>query len=543
MVASKYKRCVRFEDGLRDNLRVLIAPQMEGEFSVLVKKANIVENVKRTERQNRERESSKNKRYSKPSSSVQRPRKKARSDGPVRVGALVSFVVLTGLQLYSDCGRRYPDECWRRSRACLRCGSIEHRIRECLLRVDQVQAPISDPIQPQRIVQQSPKGRGQARGGNAPGRGVGQIEVRQPALVYVAHRREDRDVPDVITGTFSIFDVPYLALIDIGSIHSYAASTVSESLGISVESTTSEIIVLSPLGQSVWLVKHRVSLDCATKKVVLRTEEDEEVVVIRERRDYLSNVISMLVAEKLVRKGCETYLAYVSVSGSGDSSVGDIRTTFFLRSYRDYLLIGEVEFEIELLLGTAPVSISPSRMAPKELAELKAQLQELLDRDFICSSVSPWEAPVLFFKNKDETIRMCIDYRQLNKLTVKNKYPFQRTNDLFNQFRGASVFFKIDLRSGYHQLRLKEVDVHKTTFRTRYGHYEFLVMPFGLTNAPVAFKDLMNRVFQPYLDQFVIFFIDNILVYSKIGDEHDEHIRVVLQILREKQLYAKFSKV
>ncbi|KAG8481374.1 hypothetical protein CXB51_026156 [Gossypium anomalum] len=167
----------------------------------------------------------------------------------------------------------------------------------------------------------------------------------------------------------------------------------------------------------------------------------------------------------------------------------------------------EVEFGIDLLPGTAPVSIAPYRMAPKELVELKAQIQELLDRGFIRPSISPWGAPVLFVKKKDGTMRMCIDYRQLNKLTIKNKYPLPRIDDLFDQLKGASVFSKIDLRSGYHQLRVKEEDIHKTAFRTRYGHYEFLVMPFGLTNAPAAFMDLMNRVFQPYLDQFVVVFM------------------------------------
>ena len=137
---------------------------------------------------------------------------------------------------------------------------------------------------------------------------------------------------------------------------------------------------------------------------------------------------------------------------------------------------------------------------------------------------------------------MCIDYRQINKVTVKNKYPLPRIEDLFDQLRGASVFLKIDLRSGYYQLRVKEVDVPKTAFRTRYGHYEFLVMPFGLTNAPATFMDLMNRVFRPYLDQFVVVFIDDILVYSKDAQEHEHHLRIVLQTLRENKLFAKLSK-
>ncbi|XP_016727991.1 uncharacterized protein [Gossypium hirsutum] len=272
------------------------------------------------------------------------------------------------------------------------------------------------------------------RGREAPDRGAGHTEVRQPALVYAARRREDGDAPNVITGTFLIFNVSYIVLIDVGSTHSYVTYTITENLGIPVENNSNGITILNPLGQSVrvnkyfrdvplevqgvifladlmklpfeefdlilgmdWLVKHRVSLDCAAKRVVLRTEEDEEIVVIRERQNYLSNEISALRDEKLVRKGCEAYLAYISVSEFEGSSVKDIKMVkHFPDVFPDELPrlppSHEVKFEIELLLGTTPVSITSYGMAPKELVELKAQIQELLDRGFIRPSVFPWGA-------------------------------------------------------------------------------------------------------------------------------------------------------
>ena len=145
-------------------------------------------------------------------------------------------------------------------------------------------------------------------------------------------------------------------------------------------------------------------------------------------------------------------------------------------------------------------------------------------------------------KKKDKTLRLCIDYRQLDKVTIKNRYPLPRIDDLFDQLRGARVYSKIDLRTSYHQLRVRDIDIPKAGFRTRYGHFEFTVMPFGLTNALAAFMDLMHRVFQPYLDQFVVVFMDDILIYSQSEREHEYHLRIVLQLLRDHQLYAKFSK-
>jgi len=179
----------------------------------------------------------------------------------------------------------------------------------------------------------------------------------------------------------------------------------------------------------------------------------------------------------------------------------------------------EVEFPIDLVLGTKPVSMTPYRMSASELAELKKQLEDLFDKKFVRPSVSPWGAPVLLVKKKDGNMRLCIDYRQLNKVTIKNRYPLSRIDDLMDQLVGARVFSKIDLRSGYHQIKVKDEDMQKTAFRTRYGHYEYTVMPFGVTNAPGVFMEYINRIFHAFLDRFVVVFIDDILLYSKTEEE------------------------
>ena len=166
-----------------------------------------------------------------------------------------------------------------------------------------------------------------------------------------------------------------------------------------------------------------------------------------------------------------------------------------------------------------------------ELNELKLQVKELMDKNYIRPSVFPWGAPVIFIKKKDDTLHLCIDYRQLNKMTIKNRYPFPRIDDLFDHLRGATVFSKIDLRSSYHQVWIRDEDIFKTTFRTRYGHYEFVVMPFGLTNSLTIFMCLMNNLLHKYLDKFVVVFIDEILIYSKSKEVHEQHLKIVLQEL------------
>ena len=290
------------------------------------------------------------------------------------------------------------------------------------------------------------------------------------------------------------------------------------------------------------LIKHHAIVNCFTKEVEFDVPNQARIVFRGEPKIMSTCLIFAIKGCKMIQKGCEAYLAYVIDTRKTEVKLEDIPVVNEFQDVFPVELLGlppdrDVEFTIELLPGTAPISVTPYRMASTELRELKTQLQELLEKGYIRPSISPWGAPVLFVKKKDSTLRLCIDYRQLNRVTIKNKYPLPRFDDLFDQLQGARVFSKIDLRSGYHQLRIANADVPKTAFRTRYGHFEFLVMPFGLTNMA-----LMNKVFQPYLHKFVIVFIDDILVYSRDEEEHANHMRLVLQTLREKQLYAKFNK-
>nr|GEY26864.1 retrotransposon protein, putative, Ty3-gypsy subclass [Tanacetum cinerariifolium] len=206
----------------------------------------------------------------------------------------------------------------------------------------------------------------------------------------------------------------------------------------------------------------------------------------------------------------------------------------------------QVEFRIDLIPGAAPVARAPYRLAPSKMKELAEQLQELTNKGFIRPSSSPWEAPVLFVKKKYGSFWMCIDYRELNKLTVKNRYPLPRIDDLFDQLQGSSVYSKIDLRSGYHQWRVREEDIPKTAFRTRYSHYEFQVMPFGLTNAPAMFMDLMNRMCKPYLDKFrekvIAYASRQLKIHEKNYTTHDLELGAVVFALKIWRHYLYGTK-
>ncbi|KAM2950713.1 hypothetical protein COP2_000296 [Malus domestica] len=288
-----------------------------------------------------------------------------------------------------------------------------------------------------------------------------------------------------------------------------------------------------------WLHYNRAKIDCYGKTVTFHRPGLLEVTFVGEPSGVRHGVISAMEAKRLLSKGCQGCLAHVVLNDNTPSSVEDVRVVrHFLDVFPDDLpglsSDKDVEFTIDLLPGTDPISLTSYRMAHAESRELKVQLQELVDKGFIQPTTSPWGAPVLFVRKKDETLRLCIDYKQLNRVTIKNRYLLPRIDDLFDQLRGAYVFFKIDLRSVYYQLKIKSEVIPKTAFRTRYGYYEFLVMPFGLTNIPATFMDLMNQEFQPYLDRFVIVFIDDILVFEwilkrqqlwRIGNNHEPSLR------------------
>jgi hypothetical protein len=259
-----------------------------------------------------------------------------------------------------------------------------------------------------------------------------------------------------------------------------------------------------------WLSRHHAMIDVSARAIEIHSPMDGEITL------YLPD------------QGCTRSCAFALI----ESPVERIPVVceyldVFLEELPGMQPDRDIEFAIELQPGIAPISKRPYRMPPAKLAELKKQLQELLDKGFIRPSTSPWGCPALFVKKKDESLRLCVDYRPLNAVTIKNKYLLPRIDVLFDQLVGSKVFTKIDFRSGYHQIKIRASDIPKTAFSTRYGLYEYLVMSFGLTNGPTYFMYLMNLVFMPELDKFVVVFIDDILVYSKNEDEHTKHLHTV----------------
>ncbi|GJV04613.1 reverse transcriptase domain-containing protein [Tanacetum coccineum] len=370
--------------------------------------------------------------------------------------------------------------------------------------------------------------------------------------------------PNVVTGTFSLNDHFVTVLFDSGADFSFISTEFAPLLNVRPSIVNPGYVIevadgkkvevdriirdcklelggslfsinLIPLGHGNfdvimgmdWLSQHKAVIVCHEKVVEIPVEDGRIFRVHGERAVGITKALKSA-------KDDEPKLSDISV----------------VREFEDVFpedLSGlppqrQVEFRIDLVPRVTPVAKYPYRLAPSEMQELSGQLHELQDKGFIRPGHSPWGAPVLFVKKKDGSLRMCIDYRELNKLTIKNRNPLPRIDDLFDQLHGSRYFSKIVLRSGYQQLRVHEDDIPRTAFRMRYGHFEFTVMHFGLTNAPAVFMDLMNKVCKPYLDKFVIMFIDDILIYSKTKEDHEVHLGLVLELLRKENLYAKFSK-
>jgi hypothetical protein len=273
-----------------------------------------------------------------------------------------------------------------------------------------------------------------------------------------------------------------------------------------------------------WLSQYRTVISYFWKTVLLQAPSGREVVFLGSSPKFTLSLLAQLLPDRRSRKS-GIFFSMV-VEGEAALRVQDIRVVCDFADVFPTELPGlppdrDAASEIKLILGTQPIHKAPYRMAPKEQVELKWQLDDLLAKGFIGPSRSPWASPVLFVEKKDKSKRLCVDYRALNQVTIKNKYLLPRIEVLFEQLRGAQVFSKIDLNSGYHQLRIHEEDIEKTSFCTRYGHYEFIVMSFGLTNAPAAFMEAMNRMLHEFLDDFVVVFLDDILIYSKTEAEHE----------------------
>jgi hypothetical protein len=361
-----------------------------------------------------------------------------------------------------------------------------------------------------------------------------------------------QDAQDVVVGMFPIESYPAKVLFDIGATHSFVSTSWVEShntpiepmipplrvnsVGGKVQSDRicsnirieirgidfpASLVLMGTQGLDViigmnWLHRNQATVSCDKRTVKLVSPSGKEVV-------------TKLYLPEQEEGACHHLL----VDDRESNMIEAIRIVLDFPDVFPKELPGmpperKVEFAIELILGTAPISKRAYRVSEPELVELKKQIDELFEKGYIRPSTSPWVAPVLFVEKKDGTKRMCIDYRALNEVTVKNKYPLPRIGDLFDQLRGASVFSKIDLRSGYHQLRIRPSDVPKTAFITKYGLYEFMVMSFGLTNMLAYYMYLMNCVFMDYLDKFIVVFIDDILVYSQNEQEHEEHLSKVL---------------
>jgi hypothetical protein len=366
---------------------------------------------------------------------------------------------------------------------------------------------------------------------------------------------------EVLAGMFSLNEHPVIILFNSGALHDFISSTCAKKAMLSMVATEAPYVISTPGG--------RVDADRIVRKAPLelagRVFSTDLIILKGQGLDVILGMSWMKlhravldIADQLVHLDSPVYgkvtlqlpvISHIkeSLHHMDELKLEDIHVVrefpdVFQDDLPGMLTERAIEFKIELQPGTALIAKAPYKMSPLELKELKIQLQGLLDKGYIRPSISPWGCSALFVEKKDKEVCLCVDYRLLNAVTIKNRYPLSCIDILFDQLAGAQVFSMIDLHSDYHQIKILAEDIPKTAFTTRYGLFEYLVVSFGLTNAPAHFMYLMNSVFMPELDKFIVVFIDDILIYSRSMEEYEEHLRIVLQRLRDHQMYVKFSK-
>jgi hypothetical protein len=436
------------------------------------------------------------------------------------------------------------------STGCFNCGKSEHFIKDCPY-----------PKQNRSNNQQNSGSSAQAKG-NAANNLAGKNTRRTGRIYYTQVATTLKGEP-VMMGTFLVANHLAVILFDSGASHTFISKKFVEKYCIPYTESREGFKIHSP-GEQIFTkevaYQEPVTLaerDFPTNMIVLKGQDIDVILGMNWLAQHKAILNTDLRTIRL-SYGQEEILLSIPVaipakptSRVYESIIQEIQDIPVVCEFPDVFpkdLPGfpperDVEFVIDLKPGTAPISRRSYRMPPNELAELKTQLQDLLEKGFIRPSSSPWGCPAIFIKKKDQTLRMCVDYRPLNEVTIKNKYPLPRIDILFDQLTGTRVFSKIDLRSCYHQIRIRPEDIPKTALTMQYGLFEYLVMSFGLTIAPTHLTNKMNSIFMPELDKFVVVFIDDILIYSKNEEEHAQHLWIVLTRLREHQLYAKSSKL